>query len=57
VQNNYNPKGGIAQTVIYYMGGVVDEYKEINQILKEELALLREENKKLKAQLEKLQKK
>lgn len=39
------------------MDGVVDEYKEINQILKEELALLREENKKLKAQLEKLQKK
>lgn len=57
VQNNYNQKGGIAQTVMYYIGGVVDEYKEINQLLKDELSAAREENKKLKALLENLQKK
>ncbi len=55
-QNNHNQNGGVGQ-VMYYISGVVDEYKEINQLLKEELREAREENKKLKATIEKMQQK
>lgn len=55
-QNNFNQKGGVAQTIIYYIGGVVEEYKEINQLLKEELINIRDENKNLKEIIKELQK-
>lgn len=54
-QNHYNQKGGVAQNIMYYIADkLVDEVKELNNILRSELTDCREENKKLKRITEKL---
>ncbi len=56
-QNNYNQKGGVAQTIMYYIADkLVDEVKELNGMLRSELTDCREENKKLKELIEKMKK-
>jgi transcriptional regulator with XRE-family HTH domain len=44
-QNNYNQKGGIAQVMYYIADKLVDEYKEINNLLKSELIEYRKKTK------------
>ena len=53
-QNNFNQKGGIAQVIYYIADKLVDEVKDLSDILKEELKEYKAENRRLKEVIEEL---